>query len=127
MPASPRRSHSRIGVQLDLTRIVELQEVLAADLPEIIDSLVQSSSSAITRIEAAIAAGDLEAAARAVHQARNDALMFGANQLLDTLAQLEQAARGGRLEGSVAALERLRLIWPEVRRELERLAREPTG
>jgi HPt (histidine-containing phosphotransfer) domain-containing protein len=117
----------RMSVQLDLRRIAELQGLMGTELGEIIASLVQSMSRAIEQLEAALAAGELERAAYAAHQARNDALMVGAAELQRSLADVEATSRESRLELARENMKRLREIWPITRDQLERAADEPDG
>jgi HPt (histidine-containing phosphotransfer) domain-containing protein len=99
----------------DLSRIAQLEEVMGSQPGAIVASMLGSMASAIEEIEAAVAAGDLDRATAAAHSARNDALMIGAQQLLEALNGLETAARRGDAAGAGEALERVRAIWPPTR------------
>lgn len=108
--------------RLDLSRIAELQGVMDGGIDRIVGSLLQSMESAIEQAKAAVAAGQLDDAARAAHLCRNDALMVDAKQLLAALSELESAARDHQLEPTRHALERVQVVWPGTREELERAA-----
>jgi HPt (histidine-containing phosphotransfer) domain-containing protein len=112
-------------VELDLERFARLEEVLGAELGEIIESIVDNLSEQIVQVEEALAAGQLEPATQAAHLCRNDALMVGARPLLEALSEVESATRSNQLGPARQALERLQEIWPSTRSELERIARDP--
>lgn len=95
--------------------------MLETGLPELVARLRQDASRELAQVDAALGANDLAAAAEAAHAARNTALMFGAKPLLEALETLEAAARDGRLPPALAALARVRTIWPGICEELERL------
>jgi len=99
----------------DAGRVAELQDALGADTEAILGSMLTSMRATIDRLEAAMAAGELDAAAQAAHRVRNDALMLSAAPLLAALTELEEAARAGEEAGANAALERVRLVWPPTR------------
>lgn len=105
--------------ELDLRRLAELQELLGADLHEIVTTLVSELSSAFGAVDAGLAGGDLGAVEMAAHTARNSALMIDAQPLLAGLRDLESAARAGDVPAALAASERLHAIWPRLRSRLE--------
>lgn len=105
--------------ELDLRRLTELQELLGSGLPEIVATLVDELTRAVTEIEAGMAAGDLPAAALAAHAARNSALMLDAAPMLDSLREIEAGTRAEDLELARAGLHRLRSTWPALRQRLE--------
>ena len=110
-----------MSAELDLRRLEELQRHLGTDVSEIVQTLDAELQRALADIEAALPAGDLTAAARAAHAARNSALMIGARPLLEALGEIETGAREGEPEAVRAGLARLRDCWPALRVELERL------
>jgi HPt (histidine-containing phosphotransfer) domain-containing protein len=99
----------------DLSRIAQLEEVMGSPPGAIVASMLGSMAGAIEEIEAALAAGELDRATLAAHSARNDALMVGAQQLLEALNELEAATRRGDAAGAGGALERVRAVWPPTR------------
>lgn len=105
--------------QLDVSRLTELQQVLGSAQPEIVTILVTETESAIFEIESGIADGDLGSAGHAAHAARNVALMLDAQPMLEALAEIESSARGGDRGQATTTLQRLRLAWPELKRQLE--------
>jgi HPt (histidine-containing phosphotransfer) domain-containing protein len=107
----------------DLTRIRRLQEVMGIDAGSIVASTLQGMTTAIERVEAALAGSDLEAAIQPAHTARNDALMLGAGALQEALRDLEAAARSADEPRTAAALERLQSVWPPTRDELASIPR----
>ena len=104
--------------ELDLTKIVELEGVLGAGVPEIIERLVREIDEAVADVEAGLAGGDLAAAAHAAHAARNSALMLDARPVLPTLGEIESGARSGDERATREGLQRLKSAWPELKRRL---------
>jgi hypothetical protein len=109
-------------VELELERLVQIQEVMGTRVPEIVGGMLESMSAAIAQVEEAMRAGALERAAKAAHACRNDALMIGAKELLSALTGLETAARDGQEDLAHMHLTVLREAWPRTRDELIRLA-----
>jgi HPt (histidine-containing phosphotransfer) domain-containing protein len=107
---------------IDPERIADLERVLPEPLSEIVAELVQSMDGTIGRAGEAVAARELDEAARAAHRCRNDALIVGARQLLDALARLETAANHWEQEAAEHALDAVREAWPLTRLELEQAA-----
>jgi HPt (histidine-containing phosphotransfer) domain-containing protein len=107
-----------VSEYFDLSRIAELQDILGADAQAILSSTLASMTGAIERVEAAMAAGELERAAQDTHRARNDALMLSAGHLQQALTELEAATRASDEAGARVALERLREVWPPTREGL---------
>jgi HPt (histidine-containing phosphotransfer) domain-containing protein len=112
-------------VELELQRLVQLEEVMGTRLPDIVRRVIESLDGAIAQLEDALAAGELDAAAKAAHAARNDALMVGAKTLLVSLTEVETAARDGQAESTARALLGVRDAWPRTRDELDRVASSP--
>jgi HPt (histidine-containing phosphotransfer) domain-containing protein len=108
------------SARIDLSRFADLEQALGDELPEVVGEMMESMETAIARIEATIAEGDLPGAAQAAHRCRNDALMVGAQPLLAALGPLEVAARAGQAPEAAAHLEDVRREWPPTREELER-------
>jgi hypothetical protein len=111
---------------LDLDRLAELPETLGVELPEIVDTLVRGLDDAVAQAETSIAAGDLNAAARAAHSGRNSALMIGAAPVLAALGRLETVAGEGDAAAARVALNSVRARWPALRARLELAARQDT-
>jgi len=107
--------------ELDLTRLAKLQPLLGSRLPEIVTGLVRELGVAIDELGRAVTAGDLDAAARAAHAARNSALMLDARPLLNALRELENAARAGRSDTVTTSLVGLREGWRKLLAGLEQL------
>ncbi len=106
---------------IDRTRLDELQTLLGAELPEILAELTANLRRHAVVIDQALAVQDLERAARAAHDARNDALMVGARQLLPALERLEQAARACQAQEADAEAIRLKALLPATVDELQRV------
>ena len=113
-----------MGPELDLSRLEELQDLLQADLPELVTQLTTRLSDALNRIDSAFAADDLGAVADAAHAARNEALMLGARRLLKALEAVELNARDGQSLAAREALAAVNLLWPDVRAALRSVAGE---
>jgi HPt (histidine-containing phosphotransfer) domain-containing protein len=109
-------------VELELERLVQIQEVMGTRVPEIVGGMLQSMTAAIAQVEEAMQAGALDRAAKAAHACRNDALMIGAKELLAALTGLETATREGQEDLAHKHLTALREAWPRTRVELTRLA-----
>lgn len=112
--------------ELDLSRLAELRELLDSELPQIVETLVEELTRALEAITAALAGGDLAAAALAAHAARNSALMIDARPLLDCLDALESSARRDDADGAREAQRRLETTWPPLRAQLRRAAAHTT-
>ena len=111
-----------MDTELDLDRLAELQGLLGTELPEIVTTLMTELGRAFAGIDAALADGDLAAAALAAHAARNSALMIDARPVLGRLGELEASARRQDATATIAANEHLHEAWPALRRRLERAA-----
>lgn len=110
---------------IDLQRIGELEDVMGAEAPAIVSSMLDNMTAAIDEVELAMGDRDLDRATSAAHRCRNDAMMLGAQQLLAALTDLEAATRQADGAGADAALERVRLVWPPTRDELSASANPP--
>jgi hypothetical protein len=102
------------------------------DFEQIVAELERSMTALIERIELTTSSGELESAARAAHECRNDALMVDAQELFGALTTLENAAYKGRGAAAKDALRRVRAVWPATRAALRRLRpsrteKAPTG
>jgi HPt (histidine-containing phosphotransfer) domain-containing protein len=103
---------------LDPARIAQLHEIMGSEATSMVASMVASLTAALERLDAAMAAGELEPAFQVAHAARNDALMLGADALQVALSDLELAARDLDESRARDALERVREVWPPTRAEL---------
>jgi hypothetical protein len=108
-----------VDPELDLRRLAELQELLGADLREIVTTLVTELNNEFGAIDAGLAGDDLGAVAMAAHAARNSALMIDAHPVLAGLRELESGALAGDMLAALAANERLHDAWPRLRTRLE--------
>jgi len=113
-------------IDLDLTRLDQVVDVLDTTVPEIVAGLLANLIETITTLEAHLDHERLELAARAAHTCRNDALLVGARGLLSALNEIEQAARGGRLDDARAAQVILDEVWPDTQQALSEIA-APAG
>ncbi len=105
--------------ELDLSRLDGLRDLLGAEPPEIVATLLRELGVAVTEIDRAFPAGDMAATALAAHAARNSALMIDARPMLRALGALETSARAGDGEAATAAHEQLHERWPALRRRLQ--------
>jgi hypothetical protein len=105
--------------ELDLGRLAELEELLGRRVPEIVKTLASELTKAMAGIEAGVAADDLTAAALAVHEARNSALMLNAEPMLNALREIEAAAGVPDSARARAGLDALRPVWEALRIRLE--------
>lgn len=115
-----------MNVEVDLSRLDQVVEVLGTSVPEIVAGILASLTEAIDQLHAHLDAGELELAAKAAHACRNDALLVGARPLLSVLNELEQAARHGHLEQARGATLELDDVWQRTREALAQIAR-PAG
>ena len=113
--------HHRVLVSayLDPTRITQLQEVMGPEAASMVTTMVSSLTAAIERLEAVLAANELDPAVQVAHTARNDALMLGAGALQEALRELEAAARDADEAEARAMFKRVLEVWPPT---LEQLA-----
>ena len=91
---------------LDPARLRALAEGLGESPEAVARTLHDQLAGARARIDAGLAAADLEATGDGAHAARNSALMVGAQALLTELRALETAADHGRLADARAARRR---------------------
>jgi hypothetical protein len=120
-------SEEHVSEELDLDRLAELPAALGRELSEIVAILLRELSDAFADLEAAIQIGDLGAAGRAAHSARNSALMIDAQPLLAGLADLEAHVRAGDMTGARIVHGGLRERWPRLRARLTSAASAGTG
>src|SRR5437764_15286460 len=102
---------------LDPKRITELRALMGDELGSVVESLLESLSDSIEQIGAALAEEQLDAATRAAHGARNDALLVGAGQLLRALTDVETATRAHQLGPAREAHQRALPASPATRAE----------
>jgi HPt (histidine-containing phosphotransfer) domain-containing protein len=107
-----------MSAYFDLERLRGLEDVMGSDAGAIVSSMLTGMTEAIDEVEAAMAAGEPDRAARAAHRCRNDAMMLGARPLLEALTELEAAGREYDEARATVALERVRAVWPPTRDEL---------
>ncbi len=105
--------------ELDLSRLAKLRELLDSELPQIVETLVEELTRALEGMRAALAGGDLAAAALAAHEARNSALMLNAEPMLNALREIEAAARVPDANRAQTGLGDLRPIWNALRARLD--------
>ena len=117
-PAGP----ASMTVELDLTRLDQVVDVLDTTVPEIVAGILANLTETIATLDAHLDHERLELAARAAHTCRNDALLVGARALLSALNAIEQAARGGDLRDAREAQLTLNQVWPETRRALAKIS-----
>lgn len=111
-----------MSAYFDPDRIAQLKQVMGSEATTMVASMLASLTRAIERLDAAMAAGELEPAIQAAHAARNDSLMLGAAQLQAALRDLEAAAREFDDARARAAFERVRTVWPPTREEIAGIA-----
>jgi hypothetical protein len=114
----PGPADRRESQELDLARLAELPAALGRGLPEIVAILLRELTAAFADLAAAVETGDLIAAGRAAHAARNSALMIDAQPLLAGLGDLESHARAGDVPGVRITHDGLRRHWPMLRAQL---------
>ncbi len=107
-----------MSAYFDPDRIAQLQQVLGDKADSMVASMLASLTGAIERLQATMAAGELESAVQAAHAARNDALMLGADRLQAALSDLELAARDADESRAREALARVQQVWRPTRVEL---------
>ncbi len=109
-------------IELDLSRLDQVVEVLGTSVPQIVAGILENLTEALAALPIHLGRGELERAAKTAHACRNDAMLVGAQPLLRTLNELEQAAREGRAQDARAAQTVLDGVWPETRRALAEIA-----
>ena len=93
---------------LDRQTLEALFESVGGDqefLAELIDTYVADAPVQVGSLRTALAAGDVEALIRPAHTLKSSSASLGAMGLAEQCRQLEQAARGGSLDGATDAVE----------------------
>ena len=109
-------------VELDLSRLDQVVDVLGTTVPDIVAGLLSNLTETIATLDSQLDDNQLELAARSAHTCRNDALLVGARALLATLNEIEQAARGGQLDVARTAQLTLKQVWPDTQAALAAIA-----
>ncbi len=91
-------------------------------LAELLHMYVDSASSCIERLRAAIASGDAEELRQAAHRLKGGSLNVGAQRVAGVAAHVEELARAGETDGLVAAVAHFE---PEMERFRRRLKKTP--
>jgi HPt (histidine-containing phosphotransfer) domain-containing protein len=78
-----------------------------AFVEELVDTFVRDAPRLVEAVAAGLGRDDAEAVRRAAHTLKSNAATFGAVTLADACRELENAARGGTLDGLGALLERV--------------------
>lgn len=103
------------ALALDGTVLDELLASVEGDrgfVVELIEAYLADSAGHVDSIDAAVAAGDLEALVRPAHTLKSSSATLGALQLAGTARELEMAARDGSLAGAgEGAARRVRDEW----------------
>jgi hypothetical protein len=100
--------------ELDLSRLEALGPELGQTGAQVAGTLSQELRRAFGDLDAALGAGDLEGAGRAVHAARNSALMIAAGPMLAGLRALDAALDAADLSGACEVRARLNDHWSAV-------------
>jgi hypothetical protein len=100
--------------ELDSSRLGALAAQLGETPAAVAGTLYDELQRAFAELDAALQAGDREAAGRAGHAARNSALMIVAKPLLAGLRAVEEALADGDLTGARGARAQLGGHWSAV-------------
>jgi hypothetical protein len=100
--------------ELDSSRLGALAEHLGETPEAVAGTLYDELQRAFADLDAALQEGDREAAAHALHAARNSALMIVARPLLAGLRAVDEALADGDLAGARAARGQLGGHWSAV-------------
>jgi hypothetical protein len=100
--------------ELDSSRLGALAAHLGETPEAVAGTLYDELQRAFADLDAALQEGDREAAAHALHAARNSALMVVAKPLLAGLRAVEEALADGDLTGARAARGQLGGHWSAV-------------
>jgi hypothetical protein len=109
-------------VDLDLSRLDQVVEVLGTTVPEMVTRIANTLDETLALLASHVDRGELEPAAKVAHACRNDALLVAAQPLLRILSEVEQASREGHLEQARTAHAQLATVWPQTRRALAEIA-----
>ena len=112
-------------VELDLSRLDQVVEVLGTTVPEMVSKIANTLEQTLELLASHVERGELEQAAKVAHACRNDALILAAQPLLRMLSEVERAAREGRLAEAQTAYAQVALAWPDTRRALAEIAARP--
>lgn len=89
---------------LDDTAVSELRRVLGADFGTLVDTFVTDSERRLAVMNAAFAAGDLEALRETAHSFKGSSLNVGAQRLAAACLAIETGAREGDLVGLATSI-----------------------
>lgn len=93
-----------VHAHLDQAALQELQAVLGADFPVLVQTFVADSEARIATLRTVLAAADHAAVRDAAHSLKGSSLNLGAQQLAELCLQLEQQARHGQTGQAPALL-----------------------
>ncbi len=110
------------GPGLDSDRLAQLRVFNDAERQAIARGAATTITDQLERLEHALAASDLGTVADAAHQARNETLLVGAQQMTSAFADLEQAARAGEPDQARAAAQEVKAIWPATQAAIGQMA-----
>jgi HPt (histidine-containing phosphotransfer) domain-containing protein len=125
-PDAPRSLGTHADTSLlDLAVISRLDDDLGhQSVLELMDLFRAESERRRHRIEAAVSARDASAACHEAHALKGSALTFGACRLGALAFKMEQAGRGGDLEGLISDLPELARLTVETQAALSRVFAE---
>jgi HPt (histidine-containing phosphotransfer) domain-containing protein len=114
---------------LDITRLEEAFEDDVAGIAELLEMAMETGRKHRAAVDAALAAGDATAVARAAHSIKGSAGNIGANVVYRLAAELDARARTGDLSDARERLDAIDAAYARVRDEVRayRAAVAPTA
>jgi HPt (histidine-containing phosphotransfer) domain-containing protein len=110
-----------------LTRLAEGVGGDAEFVSELIDQFVADTPSLVAAARAGLEDGDADEVRRAAHTLKSNAATFGADDLAERSAALEEAAKRGALEDGAAAVDAMARELDVVREALPVVWRQMSG
>lgn len=100
---------------IDLEHVAELKMVLEEEFDVLVETFLTDSDQRIEQLASQLDAGDCDAVRATAHSLKGSCGNLGAQPLMVLCKEIEDAARGGSLDGLVAHLEAARAEYDRVR------------
>ncbi len=121
-PARPSEPRETTAGAIDWPRFQALVRTMgAAFVAELVDTYRDDARELVAALRTTLAAADVDAFRRAAHSLKSNSETLGATRLAGLARDLETTARGGRLDGTEATVERVGAEYELVTQELAEL------
>lgn len=105
---------------LDTQALMELQQLLGDDFPDLVETFLKDSAQRIDELELTIESTVAEDVRYAAHSFKGSSMNLGALRLSELCRQLEEMAHQGRLFRSTDCLEQIKVEFELVAAELQK-------